>query len=64
MLHLLFLPVIRSVPLVGDGGVVHALGVEPLELPVVVVPHVVPHVLSLGPVDISSLGSKPDNYQI
>ena len=59
VLRLLFLPVVGGIPLVGDGGVVHALWVEPLELPVVVVPHVVPHVLGLGPVDVSSLGSKP-----
>ena len=59
MLRLL-IPVVGGLPLVGDGGVVHALGVKPLELPVVVVSHVVPHVLGLGPVDISGLGSKPD----
>jgi len=54
-------PVVGGLPLLRQSGVVDALGVEPLELLVVVVPHVVPHVLGLGPVDISSLGSKPSN---
>ena len=63
MLHLL-VPVVGGLPLVGDCGVVHALGVEPLEpleLLVVVVPHVVPHFLGLGLVNISNLGIKPSN---
>ena len=55
----LFLPVVGGLPLVGDGGVVNVGRVEPLELPVVVVTHVVPHILLLGPVHISGLARKP-----
>ena len=33
----LLVPVVGGVPLIGDGAVVHLAGVEPLELPAVVV---------------------------
>ena len=48
--------VVRSV--VGEGGVVHTPGVEPLELSVDVVVHGSSIALVLGPVDISGLGGK------
>ena len=51
--------VVRSV--VGEGGVVHTPGVEPLELSVGVVVHGSSIALVLGPVDISGLGGKSED---
>merc|ERR1712013_449099 len=60
-LHNTSVPVVRSTSLVRDGFVVHVTWVEPLELLVFVVPHVVSHILSLGPVHVSCFHCKPSN---
>ena len=51
-------PVVGGPSLVGQGGVVNAAGVEPLELPVFIVFVQLRRVLLLPPVDVSCLAGK------
>ena len=54
----LLIPVVGSSSLVRKGGVVHSPGIEPLELPVLIVGEQLAGVLLLAPVHISGLAGQ------
>ena len=60
----LLIPVVGSSSLVRKGGVVHSPGVEPLELPVLVVGVQLVVIFLLAPVHISGLAGQSVKYKI